>query len=298
MTANAQQQSEWTTKRLLQWTTDYLKNVPVDQPRLAAEILLAHVPDCPRIELYTRFDHCPQPEQLTAFRELVRRCARHEPVAYLTDRAHFYGLTFKVTPAVLIPRPETELLVTQALNYISAWTTRPTVDVLDLCTGSACVAIALAANAVEAEVLALDSSPATLDIARENIKTHNLQGRVRLLESDLFANLGHADRALFDIIIANPPYITADEFQHLDPNVRDYEPQEALLAGPDGLDIIRRILDHAQPYLADNAALMIEIAYNQAEPVLELFHHAGYLEDITPVKDDLGHQRVIKARKK
>ena len=298
MATDTQNESAWTTKRLLEWTTDYLTKADVDPPRLSAEILLAHVLDCPRLQLYTNFDHCPDDSQLAAFRALVKRAAQHEPTQYLIGQANFFSLTFAVRPGVLIPRPETELLVTAAIDFLRLDTNRPTVDVLDLGVGSGCIAVAIAANVVEAEILAVDIDSNALAIAADNLQIHDLEPRVTLLESDLFAQVDRADKTIFDLIVSNPPYIPADQFQQLPPVVRDHEPTDALLAGPDGLDVIRRILDHAEPYLADAGALMLEIAHDQADAATALFEQAGYLTQITTLKDHAGHQRVIKARKK
>jgi len=290
------QQSEWTRKRLLEWTSDYLGQVEVDQPRLCAEILLAETLGCQRIELYTNFNECPDAEQLAHYRDWVRRCAAHEPVAYLVGKAHFYSLELAVGPTVLIPRPETEVLVTEAIDLLRQ-TIRPTVDVLDLCTGSGCVAIAIAANIVEAEVAATDKSADAIQLAQRNVQGHDLQGRVTLWQSDLFANIEQSGKAVFDLIVSNPPYIATGEFAKLPANIRQYEPREALLAGEDGLDVIRRIVSQAEPYLADNAMIMLEIGHNQAQQVTALFEQCGYLNEITTVEDNLGHQRVVKARK-
>lgn len=294
--ASNTQASPWTLKRLLDWTSDYLGQADVDQPRLCAEILLAETLQCQRIELYTNFDQCPDPQQLTCYRRWVRRCAQHEPVAYLVGRAHFYSLDFKVTPAVLVPRPETELLVSEAIHFLRQ-TTRPTVDVLDLGTGSGCIAVAVATHVVEAEIVAADNSTDALAVAAENVEQHDLQQRVTLCPSDLFAQVEDSGKALFDLIVTNPPYIAAAQFEKLDPNVREYEPKQALLGGDDGLDVIRTILARAEPYLADSGALMMEIAYDQAAAVIELFVRAGYLDNVETVRDQLGHQRVVKARK-
>jgi len=235
---------------------------------------------------------------LAAYKELVRRCGKHEPVAYLTGKAHFYSLELIVEPGVLIPRPETEVLVTESLDFIRDQANRPTVDVLDLCTGSGCIAIAIAANAVEAEIIAAEHSTKALQIARKNIESHELQGRVTLVESDLFAGMDKADKGVFDLIVSNPPYVSTREYEKLEPVVRDYEPKEALLAGEDGLDYYRRIVTEAEPYLADEGLLMVEIAYNQADDVTKLFEESGYLDEVAVVKDHLGHKRVIKAQKK
>ena len=294
--ASNTQASQWTLNRLLDWTSAYLGQAGVDQPRLCAEILLAETLGCQRIELYTNFDQCPDPQQLARYRQWVRRCAQHEPVAYLVGHAHFYSLDFKVTPAVLVPRPETELLVSEAIHCLRQ-STRPTVDVLDLCTGSGCIAVAVATHVVEAEIVAADNCTDALAVAAENIERHDLQQRVRLCRSDLFAQVEESGKALFDLIVTNPPYIAADQFEKLDPNVRDHEPEQALLAGDDGLDVIRAILDQAEPYLADSGALMMEIAFDQAAAVTELFQQTGYLGEIESVRVQLGHQRVVKARK-
>ena len=297
MAADTSTESRWTIKRLLDWTCDYLTNAQADSPRLSAEILLAHVLDCQRIDLYVKFDQCPEPNQLASFRDLVKRCSQCEPVAHLIGKAHFYSLELTVSPAVLIPRPETELLVSQAIDFARAQTHRPTVDVLDLCTGSGCVAIALAANVIEAEVIAVDTSDPALQIARQNVEKHDLQGRVTLCQSDLFTDVERSGKAVFDLIIANPPYVAADQFAQLAPVVRDHEPAEALLAGHDGLDYHRRIIEQAEPFLAPDGALMVELAYDQADAVLDLFTQAGYLDRVSAAIDSLGHRRVVIGRR-
>lgn len=294
---NTQSKTEWTNKRLLEWTADYLGKAEVEQSRLCAELLLAHVLNWQRIRLYTDFDYAPKPDELSRFRELVKRCGQHEPVAYLTGHAHFYSLDLEVNASVLIPRPETEVLVTHALDFLRQQTSRPTAYVLDLCTGSGCIAIALAANVVEADILAIDSSGESLEVARRNVEKYDLQGRVHLLEGDLFATMDQAPCAIFDLIVSNPPYISAAEFDKLESNVRKYEPRGALLAGADGLDYYRRIAGEAGEYLADGGVLMVEVGYNQAREVAGLLEQAGAYKDIKVYKDHLGHGRVVKAAK-
>ncbi|MBN2376774.1 MAG: peptide chain release factor N(5)-glutamine methyltransferase [Sedimentisphaerales bacterium] len=297
MESPTEQKTEWTIKSLLEWTAEYFGRSGVEQPRLCAEILLAYVLDCQRIELYVKFDHCPGAEQLSEFRRLVKRCAEHEPVGYLVGKAHFFSLEFEVSPAVLIPRPETETLVAQAIDFCRHQTMRPRVEVLDLCCGSGCVAAAIAANVVEVEVVAVDNSPQALQIAEKNVQKHELTGRVTLLESDLFEKVAQSGKGIFDLIVSNPPYISTEEYEKLSPMVRDYEPSGALLAGADGLEVIRRIIEQAEPWLADDGALMIEIAYNQSEQVIALFEKAGYLGEVRAIKDGLNHDRVVQAIK-
>ena len=278
MNNSTQQKSEWSTKRLLEWTTVHFSKAEVDQPRLCAELLLAHVLGCQRIDLYIKFDYCPNEKQLAEFRGLVQRCGAGEPAAYLTGKAHFYSLEFEVGPGCLIPRPETETLVAQAIDFCRHETHRPVVEVLDLCTGSGCVAVSIAANVVETEITAVDSSSAALEIARRNIQKHDLQGRITLLESDLFDRVNEGDKGVFDLMVANPPYISTTEYEKLSRSIRDYEPKDA--------------------FLADEGALMIEMAYDQAEAVVALFEQAGYLKDITTAQDNLGHRRVVRATRK
>lgn len=298
MTTQTRSTSSWTIKRLLEWTTEHFTHAGVEQARLCAELLLAEVLNCQRIDLYVRFDHCPNQEQLTLYRAYVKRCAAHEPAAYILGKVHFFSLVYEVTPAVLIPRPETEVLAVQAIDYCRHETNRPRVDVLDLCTGCGCIAIAVAHEVVETEVVGLDRSAAALEIARKNVARYDLTRRITLLESDLFENINRASKGIFDLIIANPPYISDAEFEKLPANVREYEPKEALLAGPDGLEVHRRIIEQAQPYLADNGAIMMETAYNQAEQVIALCQASGYLKNITTVRDNLGHKRVVRATRK
>ncbi len=297
MTSEATEKTSWTIKKLLEWTTDYFGQSRLEQPRLAAEILLAHVLGCQRIDLYVQFDQRPEPAQLGEFRALVKRAAEQEPVAYLTGQAHFLSLEFEVSPAVLIPRPETEVLAASAIDFCRHETIRPTVDVLDLCTGSGCIAIAIGANVVETEIVAVDTSPKALEIAQRNITKHDLEGRITLLESNLFERIDQGPKGIYDLIVSNPPYISKEEFDTLPEHIKNYEPVEALLAGDNGLEVHKRIISEVEPYLADDGCIMLEAAYNQSEPVICLLEQAGNFKEISTIRDNLGYQRVVKARK-
>jgi len=297
MTATAEQKEQWTVKRLLEWTTAHFGKAGVEQARLCAELLLSHVLEWQRIDLYVRFDFCPQGDALARFRELVKRAAGHEPVAYLTGKAYFYSLELAVTEAVLIPRPETELLATEAIDFCRGQTLRPTVAVLDLCTGSGCVAIALAQQVVEAEVTAVDICAEALAVAGQNVEAYELGSRISLVESDLFEGLDGAGKGVFDLIVSNPPYIAPAVYEELPVHIREYEPQQALLAEDNGLAVIGRIIEQAERYLADEGGLMLEVAYDQAEQVIALARESGYLKEVKAVRDQLGHQRVVVARK-
>jgi len=275
---------------------EYLIRAGVDQPRLCAEMLLAHVLNCQRIDLYVQFDHCPSTSQRTTFKQLFQRCASHEPVAYLTGKAHFYNLELKVSPAVLIPRPETELLVVAALDFLKK-IKKEQPKVLDLCCGSGCIGLALATHTPDACILGTEISDDALKIAWDNLETHHLTHQVHLLQSDLYSNLKPGPEHLFDLIVSNPPYVAQADFETLDPVVRNYEPKEALLGGKDGLDCLRRIVKDADAYLKSSGALMLEVAYNQGQDVVALLEQCGYLSDIETHKDHQGHERVVTARK-
>ena len=281
----------WTVKRILDWTAEHLRQHGSDSPRLEAEILLAHARACPRIELYTRYAEELSEAERATMRELVRRRARAEPVAYLVGRREFYALSFEVSPAVLIPRPETELLVLELLERANR---QQPGRVLDLCTGSGCVAVAVAVHWPEARITATDLSVDALAIARQNATRHNVVERVDFLQGDLFAALPAG--AMFDFIVSNPPYIRDDELAGLPADVARYEPELALRGGPDGLQCIRRILQGAVKYLRPGGWLMLEMDPAQVEPVCQHLRNDGDWTEITSLRDLAGHQRVVLSR--
>src|SRR5262245_36534608 len=229
--------AEWTIRSLLEWTEGYLRQRSVESPRLEAQLLLAHALDCRRIDLYTRSDEAPAEEQRGRFRELVRRRAEGCPVAYLVGRRDFFFLDFEVTPAVLIPRPETEDLVNEFLRLAK---TVPNPTVLDVGTGSGAIAVSVARQHPGARVTATDVSPEALAVAARNAGRHGVADRVRFLAGDLFAALPDGER--FDFVLSNPPYVAAEEMAGLPPHVRDHEPRLALDGGPGGLAVIERAL--------------------------------------------------------
>ncbi|MGD9109995.1 MAG: peptide chain release factor N(5)-glutamine methyltransferase, partial [Phycisphaerales bacterium] len=232
--------SDWTIQKLLNWVTQYLTEKGLESPRLSAELLISDVLKLKRIELYTRFDKPVGKESLDKLHDLVKRAGEHEPIAYLTGKCEFYGLEFHITAACLIPRPETELLVERAIEFLQNRNGKQLV--CDLCTGSGCIAVAVAKNFANAKVVATDISDDALEVAEQNVKKYRLGERIKLLHGDLFEPIiPELDRYKFDLIVCNPPYVTSGEFEELDKNVREYEPKSALLAGADGLDICRRI---------------------------------------------------------
>lgn len=285
----------WTIKTLLTWTTDYLKSKGTSprEARLEAQTLLAHVMKCPKIELVARSDEEPSADEKTRFRELIKQRLDGCPVAYLVGRRDFYLLSFEVSPAVLIPRPDTETLVEQALRILKPL---PSPAVLDLGTGSGCVAISLAHQSKTAAVTAVDLSPDALDVAGRNAAAHGVADRVGFLRGDLFEPLP-AD-ARFDLIVSNPPYIAHEEFADLAADVREYEPRLALDGGPDGLAFYRRIAAGTDRFLKPGGSVLVEIGWKQEPAVRALFDaNAGW--SVGPsVKDPGGHFRVVSAKKK
>jgi release factor glutamine methyltransferase len=286
----------WTIQKLLNWAVEYLTEKGIDSPRLSAELLLSYVIGLKRIDLYTQFDKTVSKEQLDKLHELVKRAAQHEPVAYLVGKTEFYSLELNVTSDCMVPRPETELLVERAIEFLRTRTGKQ--FVCDLCTGCGCVAIAIARNCPDESIIATDICDAALSVAAENIEKHQLGGRVKLLCGDLFDPIVPGlDVEKFDLIVCNPPYVSAAEFEKLDKTVKDYEPKLALFAGEDGLDIYRRIFEKADAFLKPDAALMLEIGYSQGQAVKELLEGTAYFSNITIEKDFSDNDRIITAIK-
>ena len=285
----------WTVLRLINWTKDYFARSGVDDPRLSAEILLADVLSCPRINLYAQFARVVGPEDLARYRDYVRRAASSEPVSYILGRREFYSLSLKVTPDTLIPRPETELLVDVVLECVRI---RGAGRHWDVCTGSGCVAVAAARYAPALEVLATDVSEAALAVAAENAASLGVGGRVRTLHADLLALPAEAaGMAPFDVITANPPYVSEAEMADLPANVRA-EPKLALCAGPTGLEMIERIVAGAPTHLVVGGTLATEIGLGQADRVYGLLRGDGRYEEIRFLKDPVGIDRTAVARRK
>jgi release factor glutamine methyltransferase len=279
----------WTILGVLNWTVGRFAERGLATPRLDAEVLLAHVLGLDRVGLYTRFDQPLERAELEAFRELIRRRTRGEPCAYLTGRKEFWSLSFAVDARVLVPRPETELLVEAAL----ALTTGAPAGVLaDLGTGSGAIACALKHERPDWRVLATDVSPDALAVASANVAALGLA--VELLEGDLIAPL--LPYAPLDLLVSNPPYIGAAELATLGPEVREHEPRRALSPGADGLAILKRLVAAAPPLLRPGAALALEIGSGQGAAVRDLLAAAGFVA-ITVRPDYAGHDRVAWGRR-
>jgi len=262
----------WTVRRVLTWTTQHFEKREVESPRLTAEVLIAHTLGCGRVRLYVDLDRPLSREELAALKALIARRLAGEPTQYLTGVKEFYNRPFKVDARVLIPRPETELLVDEVLRAIPKDAER---EVLDLCTGSGCIAVSLAAERPLLTVTAVDLSPAAAALARENAEALHVADRVRVLEGDLFAPLPPGAR--FHVIVSNPPYVNSGEIAGLSAEVR-HEPRMALDGGADGLDLVRRITAAAGEYLEPGGLLGFEIGETQGAALLALLTAAGYAD--------------------
>ena len=292
--ARMTQTEAWTIQRLMDWTRQFFQRKNVPEPRLATELLLAHALSVRKIDLYTRFEQVVPDGPLAVFRDLVRRAAEGEPIAYLIGYREFFSLSIKVTPDVLIPRPETETLVSELIHVARQSGKDPaTLRILDLATGSGCIAIALATHLPGATVIATDVSPAALAVAAENAATHKVT--IDFRAGPLYEPV--ADGPPFDFICSNPPYISAGELPTLPHDVRDFEPAVALVAGPSGLEVIEPLIAGAPARLIPGGMVFIEIGYTQADKVVPLAAGTTGLADVRTVKDSLGHQRVVVAKR-
>jgi release factor glutamine methyltransferase len=286
----------WTIGRFLQWTADYLKSHGSESPRLDAEVLLADALGCRRIELYTAFDTEPGEEIRAAFRELVRRRAEGEPVAYLVGYREFYSLDFRVTPEVLIPRPETELLVIALLDLAKKWPPGANLSIADVGAGSGIIAVCAAKHLPDCAVTAVDISSAALEVAKSNAGKHGVAGRMEFVHGDLFD--GVAAEKKFDFILSNPPYVAESELSSLAPDVKNFEPRAALVAGPKGTEVIERLIPQAAERLNPGGCLIMEIGPMIHDRVLAMLAAEERFDPATTIKDLARLPRVVQTRKK
>ena len=290
-------QATWTILNLIRWTDERFRKEGLTTPRLDAEVLLAETLGVDRVGLYTHFDQPVQPRELTRFKKLIQRRLRREPVAYIVGQREFWSLNFIVTPDVLIPRPETEILVMEALKVLSQpEQTKRRIRILEMGTGSGAISVALAKELPSASVVATDLSEKALSIAEENALRNGVRERILFLQGDLFDPLEKG--SIFELIITNPPYIPQDFFPSLPPEVRDFEPRVALDGGRDGLTFFRRVLPRLGEYLSPEGWVLAEIGAGQDQKVREIAAANPDLDSCDFLPDLAGIKRVFKARKK
>jgi len=294
---NAANPEPWTIMRLLQWTTEHLKKSGSSSPRLDAEVLLSHARGCQRIDLYTAFNEEPPEEVKAKFRELIKRRAQGEPVAYLVGKKEFYSLSFHVGPGCLIPRSETEHLVIECLDRAKAIrqvTPSQSFTIADVCTGSGCVAIAIAKHLDSARLIAIDISNQALEIASNNVELHGLSERIELRQGDLLRDI---EAESLEFVVSNPPYVSEAEYETLERSVKNFEPKLALVSGETGRELIEQLAIQAKERLKGGGWFLCELSPMIADQVLEFVTVQGGWQKESLVKDLAGHKRILVAQK-
>ncbi len=286
----------WTTRKLLQWMHSYFRGRNVDQPRLVAELLLAHVLQCERIRLYMEVDRPASPRERDLLRKLVTRAAHHEPVQYLLGEAWFFGMPFTVDRSTLIPRPSTETLVEDVLQWCRShrphgahW------EILDIGTGTGCIAISLARHLPQARIIASDIVPEALSLAQTNAERYGVADRIEFLHGSLFSPLKAQGESMprFDVVCSNPPYIPDHEWDDLETNVKEYEPASALRGGAEGLDVVRPLIEEAGTWIFPGGRLAVEIAHCQRDAVLQMVQQSPFWVNEHVMKDHENFWRVL-----
>ncbi|TET38564.1 MAG: peptide chain release factor N(5)-glutamine methyltransferase [Planctomycetota bacterium] len=286
----------WTIRKVLEWTTAFFEKNGIDSPRLDAEVLLAHSLGVERIKLYMEIDRPLAEAERAPLRALVKRRAAREPAAYLVGEKEFYSLAFEVNENVLVPRPDTEFLVDAVLDRTGRGDAFTFVDVG---TGSGCIAAAIAVNRPKASGLAVDVNPGAVEVAKRNFERHGLANRVKAVCGNLLEPaIAHFGGRKIDAVVSNPPYVTEEEFEKLEPEIRDHEPRSALLdIAEDGLGSFRAIADAAADLLSPGALFVCELGAGQYGSAAE-FLASGPWTDVSAVRDYGGVDRVIVAGRK
>jgi release factor glutamine methyltransferase len=292
---------QWTILEILRWTARHFQEKEVSEPRTSAEVLLAHALNVTRLDLYLRHDQPLTAEELARFKTLVLRRRTGEPVAYITGHKEFWSLDFKVTPAVLIPRPETEILVSSVLEVVSQKTENrkqktSTYWGLEVGVGAGAVIVALARELPQVRWVGVDISAPALAVARENAARHEAGDRISLLRGDLLAALQPGPR--FHLLVANLPYVPRPVWEDLPKDIKEFEPRAALLGGEDGLDLIRPLVQAAPAILHPGGWLALEVGEGLAPKVAALMEAVGEYERIEKIPDYLGIQRVVRGRRR
>jgi len=289
-----------TIRNILKWAIATLKEAEIDSPSINADTLLSFVLSCDRTKLYTNPDEIISDADISRYKDLINERIRHVPLQYITHRVEFMSLDFVVDERVLIPRPETEILVETVLkNEHDKQYSKRKITIMDIGTGSGNIAVSLAKNLSNVEIYASDISQEALEIAKTNAQEHKVVDNIHLLHGDLFsAFVGYAEKEHIDFIVSNPPYVSESEWKNLEPELRDHEPRVALVAGKDGLCFYKQIIKEATDWLMPDGYLIIEIGETQANTIIKLMEREGHYEDFEIIKDLQGKERVISARRK
>jgi release factor glutamine methyltransferase len=263
----------WTVDKILSWTINHFTSHKIPEPRLSAELLLSKALNCKRIDLYLQFERILSIKERDQFREYVKRRARREPVQYILGETEFYGFPFKVNKDVIVPRPETELLVDAVVEEFQS-TKTPAAKILDIGTGSGCIPVSLAKLLPDCSIWAIDSSTRAVEVARDNADLNEVA--VNFVDGDIFGKRSSLPPIKFDIIVSNPPYVALKDVGKLEPEVRDFEPKEALFAGEDGLEFYRKIVNVIPDLIDKKGKAFFEIGYDQTEALEDIFAKADF----------------------
>jgi release factor glutamine methyltransferase len=296
VTAISTEQKTWTILEIINTTVEYLKGKGIDDARLNAELLLAHILGCRRIDLYASFDKPIRESEREQYKSLLKRRVAREPLQYIVGETEFMGLRFVVDRRVLIPRPETEVLVEKAIEVCRQFpegTDR--ISILDIGVGCGNIAVSVAKFVANAYVLGIDTSVGALNVARINIQNHNLASRVTLERVDILHDSAHSIGGPFDMVVSNPPYVSEQEFKNLPPEIRKYEPPNATCDSADGLTFYRRISEIGRQLLKGGGIVIFELGFGQIAQVQEILRKNSY-EQIQVYKDYSGIERVVSAR--
>lgn len=287
----------WTIKKLIKVTADFLKEKQIESPRLTAEALLSHLLNINRVTLYLNLDQPLNESEISGYRELIKRRLRREPLQYITGIQEFWSMDFIVNPQVLIPRPESELLVEQAIERLKtdAVEENHSPRILDLGTGCGALATVLAKEIPRSQIWATDVSQTAIDIARINAEKHGVSEKIEYILGDLWQPLRDKD-ITFDLIVSNPPYVSAEEYEDLPPEVRSYEPRLALDGREGGFYFIKEIIEGSPDFLNPEGWLLLEMAPNQTNKALELLERIDTFDSKMRIKDYSHHYRVVCAQ--
>ena len=287
-----QKKKKWTVLQLLDWTVNYLLEKSFEDARLQTERLLAHALNLSRIELYTNFDRPLTSDELAEFKILLKRRLSHEPLQYIIGSTEFMSLDFNINPNVLIPRPETEVLVEQVIKYCeNRFSADETVKILDIGTGSGCIAVSLAHYITDADVSAVDNSEQALETAKINAEQHHV--KIDFHEIDAVKPWPVEFLQSFHVVVSNPPYVSYQEFEQLPAEIKEFEPKQSLLGGNDGLEFYRKFSTILPTLLLDNSTAFFEIGEKQASSVSHIFSDAGF-QNVQVINDLAGRNRVVK----
>jgi len=289
-----EQRKTWTRLQLIEWTADYFSGKGIESARLDAEVLLGHVLRASRIDLYVHYDRQVEPGELARFRELVARRAAREPLKYILGNTEFFSLPFLIDHRVLIPRPETELMTERAIELLSRELPAGEKLVVDVGTGSGCIAIAVAKNLPDVTVHATDSSEGALELARKNAEELAVQDQIEFHAGELLEPVRDLVGRVH-LLISNPPYVAEGEFEDLAPDLK-YEPRDALVAGPTGLEVIEKLLESVPAMLAAGGVFLCEMGAGQAADVQALARGTGFFETVTVRRDYADIERILEAR--